>query len=96
MLIKSPAVTCIAALLFVGCGVAQEEVGSEDIGTQEQPIIWTCNSTDKWVRSWYTNFNRTTLTGRDYCCLGEYRSEGSWGNYYVQEYQSVCGPIEVE
>ena len=96
MLMKSSAVACIAAFFVVGCGATEEDSGADDLGTQEQPIIWICEPSDIWVRTWYTNFNRTTITGRDYCCNGTLTKEGSWGNYYVQASQGVCGPIEVE
>jgi hypothetical protein len=96
MLMRSSVNACIAAIFFVGCGAVQEESGLYELGSQEQAYLLNCTSDSVWVRHWYTDFSRRVLTGRDYCCRGEYRSEGTWGNSYVHEQGPGCGSYEVD
>lgn len=93
-MIMRAAVACVAALVISGCGVENEAVGPEAVGTAEQAIIWECSKyTDHWVRYWYTDTSRTYETGREYCTCGVYEKYGSNGAYYVGEVRSgACYP----
>lgn len=92
MLKKTSAVVCVMAWLLGGCGGAvQDEAAVEEVGSTEQPIIWICEPTDRWVRTWYTNSSRTTRTGYEFCCDGVLTQQGTRSNYYTQQSYSTCG-----
>lgn len=93
MHLKSLTVTCVLAWLGVGCGGEVPEPSlSDDVGSTKQPIIWLCEATDRWTRTWYMDFSQTTRVGTEYCCNGLLTRTGTRMGYYTQASTLTCGP----
>lgn len=89
MFVKRAMPALLALALISGCGGPMEESASpETVDSLEQPIIWPCDGSRSWVRTWYYN---GVESGYETChCDGSVFQYGTVYGSYTQQATGSC------